>query len=90
MGTLTEIIIFRQFAASILDFVWCLSSVCLSGVCKQEISPPVIGQNGSECFGRDEEFGELKLDFAHVCSVHKLVDSTSVHRLVQRMEYISV
>jgi hypothetical protein len=40
----------------------------------------VIGQNGSECFGRDEEFGELMLEFAHVCIVHRLVNSTSVHR----------
>ena len=29
------------------------------------LSSAVIGQNGSECFGRDEEFGELMLEFAH-------------------------
>ena len=51
-----------------------------------DFSSPVIGRHSSECFGRDEDFGELMLEFAHVCSVHSLVDSTSVHRLGKRLE----
>ena len=53
---------------------------------------PGIGCYGSECFGRDGEFGELILEFAHVCrlvdstSVHSQVDSTSVHIQGQRMK----